>query len=182
MPTLTQTQNDTLKTFILGDSRFDTSIPGIDPAYAIADLLATFDAVPFQVWRTQTNVNDIYDNVVWANFTPANPTIGDLDYTNRALACQGKQFNLQTLLYHESVNTSKTGIRAGLQDALTQIPSGAAGATKSGGWTNVLLVIQRPANILEKLFAVGTGTAALPATMEVEGRLNYQQVLTAMGW
>ena len=41
---------------------------------------------------------------------------------------------------------------------------------------------KRPATVLEKLFATGTGTTLSPSVMSVEGMAHYEDVKTAMGW
>ena len=43
-------------------------------------------------------------------------------------------------------------------------------------------ISKRLANDLESLFAVGTGTTGDTATMEVEGRIGYREILNVMGW
>lgn len=135
----------------------------------------------FYVWRDTTPTSEIYDAINWANFTPADAPDATAAWTNRSLACQGKQFNLQTLLSgRESINTGKTNIRAGLQDALTNIPSGAGGANAVGGWPAVKNAIQRPATRFEKLFATGTGTTNTPATL-ANLYLDEQDINAAMG-
>jgi hypothetical protein len=181
---LTPAQQAALKAFIEADPVFSLYPHNYDGAYDLAVALQALAEPAFQVWKTDAMVSDIYDAITWANFTPANPSAGSgSDVTNWLLACQGKQFNLQTLLSgRDTLNAAKPNIRSGLQDATTSIPSGVAGATKAGGWTNIQLVIQRPANILEKLFATGTGSQASPATMAIEGSINHTDLHTAMGW
>ena len=128
----------------------------------------------FQVWRTTTPVSDIHDNISWANFTPTNPISGaGTDAANWMAQCGLKQMNLQNLLsgasFNGQINTKKPNIRAGFQDCLTNLPSGAAGVARSGGWPAVQLVIQRAATFAEKQFATGTGTTALPGDLTFEG-------------
>lgn len=137
----------------------------------------------FKVWRTTTPVSDIQDNIIWANFTPANPaSLAGTDATNWLLACQGKQFNLQNLLssgsFGSGISTNKANIRSGLQDALTSIPSGPAagpmnGTTRTGGWQQVQLAIQRPATRAEQILATGTGTQANPGDLTHDGEITY---------
>ena len=186
MSTLTQAQQDTLIAFIQADPVMNALPHTQDGASAIADLLVVEATPAFRVWKSDTLVVDIYNQLNWANYTPANPDAvldANVIYTNRSLACQGKQFNLQTLLSgRDYLDTSKANVRAGLQDATTAIPSGANGATKSGGWTAIQLIIQRNANIIEHLFATGTGTEASPATMSFEGRLSSSELYEILGW
>jgi hypothetical protein len=150
-----------------------------DDALAIVAAMSVPTA-DFMVWQTSMPAQTIFDAITWANLTPTDAPDGTALWTNRSLACQGKQFNLQTILSgRETINPAKANIRAGLQDALTSVPSGANGALKSGGWANVQTAMQRKATRGEKLFATGTGTAASPATMTIEGALSYLDVEAA---
>lgn len=190
MPLLNTAQSATLRAFIQADPVYSLLPVTANSAETIANDMALNASPDFFVWRTTTPVSDIQDAVIWANFTPANPTAAvDLltgqNVLNWILACQGKQFNLQLLLSTTSfssqgVATGRANIRSGLQDCLSSIPSGSAGATRSGGWNAVQLVIQRKANKLEKLFSTGTGSSASPASMAVDGRLSWQETLSIM--
>jgi hypothetical protein len=125
------------------------------------------NAVPdYFVWNPSTSTKDVMDAITWANLTPADAPDGTAAWTNRALACQGKQFNVQTMLVgRDTIDATKANLVAGLQDALTNVPSGVSGASKSGGWANVKIALTRKATRLEKLFATGNGTAANPSLM-----------------
>jgi hypothetical protein len=134
----------------------------------------------FIVWNPSTATKDVMDAITWANLTPSDAPDGTAAWTNRALACQGKQFNIQTMLVgRDLVDATKVNLVAGLQDALTNVPSGAAGATKSGGWANVKIALTRKATRAEKLFGSGTGTAATPGLMGFIGRITQDDVTTA---
>jgi len=142
----------------------------------------------FFVYRTEIPVSEMFDAIIWANFTPSDavPTDTSLNndiYQSRQIACQTKQMNLQTMLMGQaSINGAKANIRAGLSDALTGIPSGAGGATRSAGWTNVRdTVLARAATRAEKLYATGGNgaTAATAATLTFEGALTPQDIQAA---
>lgn len=150
-------------------------------ASIIADALNTAASPDYLVWRTSTPTQDVFDAIAWANLTPSDAPDSTVVYTNRALACQGKQFNLQTMLSgREYISSNKSSIRAGLQDALTSLPSGAAGAARSGGWANVQAAMQRKATRAEKaLIASGAGTSGNPGILGFEGNLTYEDVLAA---
>ena len=140
----------------------------------------------FMVWDEQADVQAIYNAIDWAKMTPQAPSAADATgiYRDRALDCQGKQFNLQTMLQgRETINASKINIRAGLQDALTGIPSKADGTNQSAGWATVQTTLQKKATNIEKLFSTGTGTAVSPATI-TSGLSNHlvspDEVVTAL--
>src|SRR3990170_6721184 len=179
---LTSQQIATLKAFIDADIVLNAYPHDAEGAWAINELLK-LPAVPeFKVWNTSVQTQVLFDAITWANMTPTDTPDGTQGWANRSLACQGKQFNLQTMLMgQQSINAARVNVRTGLQDALTAIPSGVGGTNKSGGWANVQIAMQRPASVLEKLFAVGAGTPASPATMTLETTLSYYEVQTARG-
>lgn len=136
----------------------------------------------FVVWRTTTPTAQISDQITWANFTPADAADGSALWQTRALACQGKQFNVQNLLLaaQGSIASGLTNVRAGWQDALTNIPSGASGALLSAGWVTVRDTFKRNARRVEKVFATGTGTQATPGSLVWEGALRDADVVLAL--
>lgn len=136
----------------------------------------------FVVWKTSVKKDVIFDAVVWANFTPNNPLAGaGQDATNWLMACQGKALNLQTLLNQDFIDATKLNVRAGLQDATTNIPSGASGASRSGGWTAINLAMQRNATIAEKALATGTGTTGSPGLLTFEGSVPDNSIYLILG-
>lgn len=142
----------------------------------LTNYLNTVDPAYF-VWRTSTKVADISDAVTWANLTPTDAADGTATYTNRALLCQAKQINLQILIQgREALNTTKPNVRAGVQDALTNIPSGVGGAIVGAGWAAVKAAMTRTATLAEKMLAVGAGTAATPSNLDIEGVLSEHDV------
>lgn len=168
----------TLKAAILADSAI-ADLVAQGATGAIAEYLRTNST--FVVWRTATATQDIYDAINWANLTPADAPDSTQLWLNRAIACQGKQFNLQTLLQgRDHIRSSKANIRAGLQDALTAIPSGPGGANRNGGSAAVQTAMQRFATIGEKIFATGTGTAASPGNIVLEAVPTDYEVVQAL--
>lgn len=142
----------------------------------------------FFVYRTDIPVAEVFDAIIWANFTPSDavPTDTSLNndiYQSRQIACQTKQMNLQTMLMGQDVlNGAKANVRAGLQDALTGIPSGAAGATRAAGWTTVRdTVLARAATRAERLYATGGNgaSASTAATLTFEGTITAQDIQAA---
>ncbi len=137
------------------------------------------------VWRTEAPVNAINDAIDWSKFTPADAADSTAIYTNRVLLIQTKQMNLQSMLQgRTTVDASRANLRAGLRDAVTALPAGAAGASVvagGAGGVNVLNAMVRKATRFEKLFAgadatTGTVTAKL---LVVEGMVSGDEVQTA---
>lgn len=175
--TFTTAQKDVIKADIIASVDMQGLPSNEDGSYAIAALYNQTATPDYWVWNTAALTKNLMDAVTWANMTPQDAPDGTATWTNRALACQGKQFNLQTMLVgRETVDGSKVNIRAGLQDALSSIPSGAAGALKSGGWAAVKLALARKATRLEKLLASGNGDVATPSTLTYEGSVGYQEI------
>lgn len=166
---LTETQIATLRAVVLAESSLDTARATGDD-YAIAAWCNANASPAYQVWNTQTATQAIADSVTWSNLTPLDAADGTTTFTNRALVAQAKQLNLQIFLQgREFLSTGKPNIRSGLQDSLTNLPTGASGALISGGWATVKNVIQRPARNAEKILASGSGTSASPSTLTFEG-------------
>lgn len=183
---MTNAQLQTLKTFIVNDATLNAFPNTTDGNIDLAAALDVPASPTFYVFRTNIPTQEIFDQVTWANLTPSDAPDGTQAWLNRSMACQGKQFNLQTLLMgQDAINASRSNVRAGLQDALTGVPSGANGATQAAGWVGVRdTVLARPATRGEKLFATTTGqldgsTAAKAATLVIEGRISAQDVNAA---
>jgi hypothetical protein len=191
---LTAAQLQAIKADIAANSDLNAFPNTDDGNFAIAALYNALTAIAFFVYRTNIPVQDIFDQITWANLTPADAppaaadtTLSDhLAWQSRALACQAKQFNVQLLLQGQSlVNGAKPNVRAGLQDALTNVPSGAAGALVSGGWVGVRdNALARKATRIEKLFATTAvnhdgSTAAAAATMVIEGAISGADIRNA---
>lgn len=181
---MTPAQLQTLRTAIDADPTLAAQPRTEDGAFAIASAFNANASPAFFVWATAVGVEDIFDKIIWANLTPSGTPGTDAAWSNRALACQGRQLNLQTLLVGQSViDGSRASIRNGLQDALTDIPSGANGALRQGGWSNVQIALTRRATRGEQLFANvtnGNGAAnTTPATLTFEGQVSTQDVIAA---
>lgn len=171
---LNPTQIATLKAAIIAD-------PNLSAARAIHTGVGTQmitdylnSAGSLMVWRTSVSTSVLFDSVTWANLTPNDAPDGSQAWLCRSLACQGKQFNLQLIFgSRETIDPSKSNVRAGLQDALTNVPSGTGGTTVSAGWVGVRTAMQRPANHIEAIFA---NTAASPASLVVEGEIDEMTI------
>lgn len=159
----------------------------------------------FLVYRTAVPVQEINNQITWQNFTPADavPTAAVSPFTlletltiwmARASKAQGMQLNLQNLLLgaQGALDASRAGIRAGLQDALSAVPTGAtsagtfaAGVSLSAGWVGVRdNTLARAARRGEKALATTTvqqngTTAAKAATLTFEGELTPADIQSA---
>lgn len=121
----------------------------------LAGLAAALNAVAspsFTVWKSMVTITQIGDNIVATELAG----LSSLNSTR-----------LQTIvaLSAEGVNPSLADRRAFFDD----IFSGSGGA---GTRAKLLILWKRLATRLEKLFATGTGSDAVPATMTVEGSIS----------
>jgi hypothetical protein len=177
---LSPAQLAALKADIIADGALNAKPNNQDGDMEIADAYKATAVPDFTVWRSTTSADDVFNGITWANLTPNDAPDASQAWLNRALACQGKQFNVQTMLSgRTTVASGKINIRAGFQDALTNVPSGAAGAAVSAGWVTVRDGMKRSANRGEKLFATGNGAFATPADLVFEGNLTWQDIYNA---
>ncbi len=139
------------------------------------------------VWATSASVNTITDGIDWSKFTPVDGADGTVSYTNRALLIQTKQMNLQLMLQgRTTIDASKANIRAGLRDAVINLPAGVSGAPVSASGAsgiNVLNALTRKATRLEKLFAsAGVATGSVTAGILIfEGTVSNDQMQSIRG-
>lgn len=174
---MTPAQNAAIKADITANGDLNSQPANGDGCFEIARLYNLPATPDFYVWRTNVPTAEVFDQVQWAKLTPTDAPDGTLAWQCRSLACQGKQFNLQTILTgREKIDASKPNIRAGFQDALTNVPSSAGGATQPAGWNQLQQALSRKATRLEKLLATGTGSQGSPATMGFEGTVNYTDI------
>lgn len=158
------TQALALKNFVLADPVLNLIPHTADGAYAIADALKANASPDFIVWRTSVTKDEIMQN--------------GFDWTQVDNTTVGKACIWEWMFDNgsASINPSKLNIRTGIDEAWK-------------GTAAMLLVrdavyvhCKRKANILEKLFATGTGSTVSPATMVIEGTINYIEVFDAMQW
>jgi len=183
----TNAQLQAIKTEINNDPALSSQPMNSDGAFAIAEALNRLDVPDFFVWRTDARVRDIFDAIDWAKYTPidAVDATNASIYTARLLAIQTKQINLQNMLVgRDTIDTSRVNIRAGLRDAVIQLPSGAQGvATSAGGVSgvNVLNICVRKALRIERVLALASAPSDTTGTvtariMGYEGQISYPDV------
>jgi hypothetical protein len=181
---MTPAQLATLKADIAADGTLNAFPNNADGAWAIAQAYGLLASPTFTVWCNTVATDDIFNAISWANLTPNDSPDSTQQWLNRAMACQAKQFNIQTMLSGRTqLVTGKSNIRAGLQDALTNIPSGTGGAIVAAGWVAVRDgPLKRSATRFEKLFADtsgGNGAFATPAALVLEGSVSPTDVQAA---
>lgn len=155
-----------------------------DGYFDLALVLSRQASPAFWVWSTNADVQTIRAAVIWANLTPNDAPDGTQAWANRSLQCQGKQFNLQMLIpMTGTLNASDINLRNGLQDALSNVRSGAGGTSQGAGWAAVQGTLARRATYVERILAnttLGNGsTKALAATMVYEGAILAADVEAA---
>lgn len=161
---LTTEQQATLKAFVEADQTLSQIPHSYDGAYAIADLLQGIASPDFIVWRTSVTQDEIMQNGFdWVRVD--NLSVGKARIWEWMFANESKSFN-----------PAKPNVRAGIDEVWKGTAADLAVRAA------VYVHCKRPANLLEKLFATGTGTDASPATMSIEGSIGYNDVYTAMGW
>lgn len=161
-----------LKTLAIADPVASTYFDGLHDQ-ELADWFNQSTA--YVVWRSSTPASEVFDAINWASLTPADAPDGTAAYTNRALACQGKQFNIQLLtMGREQIASNKINVRNGIKDALQSVPAGAGGALLDAGWVAVKTAMTRIATRAEQLWATGTGTSASPGALTFEGAIDWQ--------
>lgn len=175
---LTPQQLAILKADILANPDLNNQPNNGDGNFEISRLYGLPASPDFYAYRRNIPTSELFDKIDFAKLTPNEMPNDTQAWANRSLCCQGKQFNLQLILDRQLIDATRSQTRATLQDALTNIPSGASGATVSG-WPPVRDSLYERATRGEKLFATGTGSTAQPATRVVYGNISAQDIETA---
>ena len=187
---MTPTQLTTLHDYIVAKPEFDAIPHNSDGDFAIALALNLPDASNTQVWNTTTPTDKIFDALTWSNYTPNDAPDGTAIYTNRVLVAQTKQMNLQNMLSgRQTINMAHVQTRAGLRDAVVNLPTGAGGANvqvAGASGVTALTACLRPtlATRFEKLFSAGSSTtgSVTADVLTLEGQVSYQDVQAALGY
>ena len=184
---MTPAQLQTLGAYIAADPVLSAIPNSNDGAYEVAALLNADASPVYSVWRTNASVQEVYDAIDWAKFTPTDAADGSNIYTNRLLMIQTKQMNLQNILMgRDTVNARKANVREGLRDAVIQLPAGVAGSMVAAGGAsgvNVLNKLIRPARLIEKILVTGTATtgSVTAGLMGFGGTVSPSDVSAARG-
>ena len=147
-----------LRDDIASDPAFAGLPHNSDGAWAVAAAY-NLQAVPdFYLWKNTLSTADCKTAMVWTEF------IG---------RTAGEREAWQFMLSNGEINPSDVNVRQGIAD----IFSGPSGLQSR---TNLVAIAKRLATRIQKLFAVGTGSASVPATATVES-ISYQDVQDAWG-
>jgi len=153
---LTTQQKATLKAFIEADPVMSAQLPGSSGSYPIAALLNAEASPSFVVWKTSVSIDEIMRN--------------GMDWARVDNLSVGKARIWDWLGRLGTINASKTNVRAGIDAAW--VGTAADVAVRAA----IYVHCKRPATVIEKLFAVGTGSDATPATMVFEGSITPEEV------
>ena len=182
---MTPTELQTLKAAILADPVLNAFPNTADGAFDLAAVLNAPAVPQYDVWNSRAPVQAVFDAISWSAYTPTDTPDGTAVFTNRLLAIQTKQMNLQNILVgRDTIDGTKVNVRSGLRDAVVALPSGAGGASTSAGGAsgvNVLTQLTRPAKLIEKILATGTATTGTVTAGLIgrEGTVSYQDVQAA---
>lgn len=131
-----------------------------------------------KLWMPDAPRAKVTSAIVWKNLTQVDVPDATAIYTNRVLACQSRQMNLDILL-PPTVDTlpgDQIGFRQGLQDALVDVPAGVGGALLDAGWVAVRNALQRFGTRFEAMFSAAEGAASKSSAygQMVDGNDCYQ--------
>jgi hypothetical protein len=151
---LTSAQKQTLKAAILADPAISQTFTDGN-LQGVADYYNALASPAFIVWRTDVPTKDVKKALVWT------------EYVGRSA---GERDAFALMISNGIVNAADTNIRAGFND----IFSGPSGVNTRAA---LVAIAKRSATRAEQLFATGTGSDAVPATMTVEGSISYTELI-----
>lgn len=165
---LTSAQLVTLKAFINTNPAWAVLPLSNAAGQLIADALNASAAPSFIVERTSLTKHEI---ITGTSSTGSTFNWAGAGYITRA---QGEREAFNAMFNSTgSVDPSRPAIKAAFAD----IFSGTGNALANRN--HILALSKRPASVVEKLFATGTGTDASPATLVFEGTLSGDLVVQA---
>ena len=169
---LTTAQLQLLKTAINADGALAAQPLDGDGLGVVRDALNALAVPDFIVWLENVLVENIFDAITWVNYTPTDAADSTVIYSNRLLLIQTKQMNLQNILVgRNTIDARKSTLRAGLRDAVIQLPAGAGGAFVSAGGASaatVLAVCTGKGTRAEKILTLGPQTTGT-TTADIRG-------------
>jgi hypothetical protein len=152
--TLTTAQRTTLKADILANPDA-LAIYEIGDLQALADLYNQPANPAYVVWRTDVSTVEIRAVLVWSEYD---------------VLSVSKQNAFSFLCSNHVVNAALPNVRAGISSIF-------GAPQQSGNLAALVAIAKRNASRLERLFATGTGSTAVPGTMAVEGVLTFGDLI-----
>ena len=159
---LTLPQLQALKAHLAADPVLDAIPRNSDGAFEVAAAMNLTASPEFWVWKSSVSRAFIYHET--------SPTGSSWDWTTYKNQGATEQNAWVQMFMGDVANFSKPNLRAGVAAIFTG--SGAATAQRD----HILACGRRLATRAEKLFATGTGSTAVPATMAVEGNLSSNDI------
>lgn len=184
---MTPEQKTILRADIIAKQAVGQPLFGITQEPSIKDYYNALTGT--KAWRTDVPTKLVRSKIALNSYTPNAAADDTVIYTNRALLAQTKQTNLQLMMMGiESLDMSLPQARSDLKDAVTQIPTGAAGAAVSAAGpqgANVLNACTRDTSVVELLFAVAADVSDQTGTvtgrvLTFEGAISDQDVSDAI--
>jgi hypothetical protein len=194
--TLTPAQAATLKAAINNTPAWAAYPNNDDGNFDLAVLISKTAVPEFKVWQTAVPTDVVMDQIDGTKYSPT-ATISGSEVEPLLSRKRGwldevniKQMLLQNLLaFRPTFNASLTNNRAGLRDAVIQLPTGALdgngkpGLTSAGGSSgvNVLTVCLRDATEIERVLSKGPETTGTVTgdVMGFEGPISASDVAFA---
>lgn len=159
---LTNSQLQTLKTFILNTPELAALPNTNDSAYAIIEYMNKLVSPDFIVWKTFVSLADVGKTVNYI-------AVEAMTDANRG------RINTFYYMNPNGFNPSKEDIRAYWSNTFSGTLGGQGQATRDA----LEALWKRKATVAEKLFATGTGTTLSPATLSFEGFITFNDVTNA---
>lgn len=156
---LTPQQQAVLKAYINADPTLASISNTSDGAYEIAAGINLVAVPACIVWKTSVSIDEIMRN--------------GMDWARVDNLSVGKARIWDWLGRLGSFDASRINVRAGIDAAW--VGTAADLAVRAQVYTHC----KRSATVFEKLFAIGTGSDASPATMTLEGAIGWQDVKEA---
>lgn len=153
---MTPEQLATLKAAILAVPELAAKPMNSDGDYDIAAAINQTDPVNFIVWKTSVSIDEIMRN--------------GMDWARVDNLSVGKARIWEWLGKLGTIDPSKTNVRAGIDAAW--------GGTSADLAVRAAIYVhcKRAATTFEKWFSTGIGSDAVPAIMEIEGPVSYNDV------
>lgn len=165
MATLTLAQKQTLRSHIENTPALAALTGDFG---ALADAINANASPDFYVWKSRLTLHDVTDKTspLGTTFAWGGTQGGYINRSQGERDCWAQIWNTSL-----SCDPSKDNVRTAFSDIFS-----GAGAGAVNNRSHIDAMAKRLANVLEKLFATGTGSSGSPAKMGVEGTVRAQDM------